>query len=124
MSTLYEKSEWVEGPDGKPVLRRRPGWDLTQELTRHRADCRVSEEIRRSVGKGMEIDRRLALAQTAACTCGARDESLVEWWKPVSVDRRDNRDPVDVGVEYLAREDGPWQSRGNSSGSNGAGPTG
>lgn len=115
LSTLYEAKQWVDGPDG-PVLVRRASWDITQELTRHRDDCRVLVELRRTVGKGMDAERRLSIAQTAACTCGARAESTVEWWKPTVEHKRDNRDPAEVGIEYLTREGAAqWQTNGDSS---------
>ncbi len=99
----YENSRWETGPDGVAVLVRIPTWYITDLLTRHSPDCRVCEELRRSVGKGLDAERRLSLAETTACTCGARDESEVEWWVPTVVDKRDNRDPAKVGSEHIGR---------------------
>lgn len=96
MSTLYEKSFWRDG-----VLVENPSWYIGMLLTRHAPDCRVLVELRRSVGKGLTSERRLELAREAACTCGSSERQPVKALTPISRDRRDNRDPQQVGEDYL-----------------------
>jgi hypothetical protein len=99
----YEKAHWGPGGYGTELVAF-TDWSIGMLMTRHHEDCRVRGELRRSVGKGLTQERRLALAEEAACTCGAREH--IGNAEPVGhsgVDRRDNRDPATVGREYLNR---------------------
>lgn len=102
LSTLYEAKQWGRDEHGKPVLVRVVAWDIGQLMTRHREDCRVREELRRSARTATPAARRLELAQTTACTCGAREhEGNIAPIETTSHDRRDNRDPEEVGLAHL-----------------------
>lgn len=104
LSTLYEAKQWGRDEDGNRVLVPVVAWEIGQLMTRHHEDCRVREELRRSARTGTSAERRLELANTTACTCGAREhEGNTAPIETVSRDRRDNRDPQTVGREYLNR---------------------
>jgi hypothetical protein len=98
----YEAKQWVRDPEaGEEQLAEIPSWGISMLLTWHRVDCAVSAELRRSVGKGHTAERRLELARSTACTCGSAERKPVPDLQPTSRDRRDNRDPAQVGREHL-----------------------
>jgi len=102
---LYEKSQWVTDPKtGQRGLAPITSWDIGMLMTRHHEECRVRDELRRSARTGTTAERRLELAQSTACTCGARAyENNTDPIKVVPHDQRDNRDPEQVGLEHLNR---------------------
>ena len=116
MSTLYEAKQWGHDEHGNRVLVPVVAWEIGQLLTRHHDDCRVREELRRSARTATPAERRLELAQTTACTCRAREHEGNS--SPIEVskhDRRDNRDPEQVGIEHLRMRGLEWPTNGNGS---------
>lgn len=98
----YESKTWARDPvTGEERLVEIPSWGISMLLTRHRVDCAVCAELRRSVGKGYTVERRLELAREAACTCGSAERQPVPALSPTSRDMRDNRDPAQVGEAHL-----------------------
>lgn len=94
----YEAKVWQDG-----VLVPVTSWEISQ-LMAHHDECRIRQELRRSQRTGESQERRLQLANDTACTCGRReamDAALAS--TTTGVDRRDNRDPAQVGEAYLNR---------------------
>lgn len=88
----YEMKNWEAGEYGGTLVEV-PSFMIGHLLTRHHPDCAVSLALQRSA-PDRDSTRRLEEAQSTVCTCGADRPINV---KPLSVDRRDNRDPETVG---------------------------
>lgn len=89
----YEMKQW-QGDELVEV----PSFMIGHLLTKHHPECAVSMCLHRTAGDH-DASRRMEEAHATVCTCGA-DRPL--HLRPTSsVDRRDTRDPEEIGRDHL-----------------------
>ena len=70
---LPDYQSWAYAPDGKTKIRS-AAWDISMLITRHKDDCAVLADLRRTAGQHvMGAVQRLESAQKTACTCGSAE---------------------------------------------------
>lgn len=75
---MPDYQSWAYAPDGVTKVRS-AAWDIGQLITRHKPDCAVVADLRRTAGQHvMDAEGRLESARTTACTCGSAERREVE----------------------------------------------
>lgn len=92
----YEMKQWLGGEYGTELVEV-PSYMIGHLLTKHHPECAVSMCLHRSAGDH-DASRRVEEAHATVCTCGA-DKPLT--LRPTGGDRRDTRDPEQVGLQIL-----------------------
>lgn len=100
----YEMRQWQGGEYGTELVEV-PSYMVGHLLTRHHPECAVAMCLHRSAAD-RDAARRVEEAKATVCTCGADRPLNV---RPGGVDRRDNRDPEEVGRKHLQGAN-PWAS--------------